>query len=646
MVRLMKDLLAESARETFVGRSEELEVLAQLFSDGPRVIFVHGIAGVGKTSLLNVLAESLREKNVAVFNLDCRSIEPTERGFLHALSSSIGGSVNESSEASAHLQLLGRDVLLSLDNYESFRLLDTWLRQVFIPHMPDNVRFIISGRDAPLHSWFTTQGWHGVVRNIPLGPLNDAESVTLLVDQGATEHDARSINRFALGHPLALKLAAIVSMETGVDNNLSALGFQRVFEQLMKLYLADVHDPATRRALDAASVVRRITVSLLEAMLPDLPAQDLFVQLRSLPFVENDHDGLRLHDLVQQSISATLQATDPNRYQQYRRAAWQQLSSEARRTGAAGLWRYTADLLYMIANPVVREAFFPTSDQRLVVEPAEPADGPAILELSQFHESTQGTELLQMWWKHLPGGFQIVRDIGGRVVGFYFMFDPANVRQDVIAKDPIVEKWSKHLQEEPLPDHQRALFLRRWLSKDDGEKPGPVQAACWLDIKRTYMGMRPQLRRVYLALSDFTPYLAVASRLCFQPLKVPIEVEGILFSSAVLDFGPGSVDGWLARLGTVELGIEEKLLDPEAHEIVIDGERVKLTKLEFEVLQYLHQHEGKAVTRASLVENVWGWKHTGSNVVEAVMRTLRKKLGTRSSSIETIRGLGYRFRSL
>jgi DNA-binding response OmpR family regulator len=99
-------------------------------------------------------------------------------------------------------------------------------------------------------------------------------------------------------------------------------------------------------------------------------------------------------------------------------------------------------------------------------------------------------------------------------------------------------------------------------------------------------------------------------------------------------------------LGAAELGIEPEILDTQSHELVLDGQRVKLTKLEFEVFRYLYTRKGTAVSRASLVEDVWGWKHTGSNVIEAVMRTLRKKLGDKSESIETIRGLGYRFRNI
>lgn len=101
------------------------------------------------------------------------------------------------------------------------------------------------------------------------------------------------------------------------------------------------------------------------------------------------------------------------------------------------------------------------------------------------------------------------------------------------------------------------------------------------------------------------------------------------------------------RYAAAELGRDgEEVFDEQAHELMIDNGRVKLTKLEFDVFHYPYQRRGKAVTRASLTEDVRGWKQTGSNVIEAVIRSLRKKLGVRASAIETIRGSGYRFRGL
>jgi hypothetical protein len=151
---------------------------------------------------------------------------------------------------------------------------------------------------------------------------------------------------------------------------------------------------------------------------------------------------------------------------------------------------------------------------------------------------------------------------------------------------------------------------------------------------------------VYLTVHDLALYAPAAQKLCLQPItEAETEIDGVCYHTAMLDFGPLSVDGWLAGLVADELGVEgDDLLDAESHELVLGARRVKLTKMEFEVFLYLYKRENKPVTRVSLIEQVWGAKYNGSNVIEAVMRSLRKKLGDRALAIETIRNVGYRFR--
>ena len=84
-------------------------------------------------------------------------------------------------------------------------------------------------------------------------------------------------------------------------------------------------------------------------------------------------------------------------------------------------------------------------------------------------------------------------------------------------------------------------------------------------------------------------------------------------------------------------------VDEANRELVRDGERVALTPLEFGVLRYMLDHSGQVVTRDTLIDHVWEQKFSGSNVVDAVMRALRKKLGRWAPSIETVVGHGYRF---
>ena len=89
-------------------------------------------------------------------------------------------------------------------------------------------------------------------------------------------------------------------------------------------------------------------------------------------------------------------------------------------------------------------------------------------------------------------------------------------------------------------------------------------------------------------------------------------------------------------------------LDGDARELVLDGRRIALTKLECDVLRHLRERGGRPVTRESLLRDVWGYEWTGgSNVVEVAVSGLRRKLGDRAAAaLETARGAGYRLREL
>jgi pimeloyl-ACP methyl ester carboxylesterase len=89
---------------------------------------------------------------------------------------------------------------------------------------------------------------------------------------------------------------------------------------------------------------------------------------------------------------------------------------------------------------------------------------------------------------------------------------------------------------------------------------------------------------------------------------------------------------------------ERPRLDSANCALLLDGERVPLTPLELGVFEHLARNRERVVPRADLVAAVWKQASTGSNVVDAVVRTLRKKLGRYRDRIETVTGHGYRFR--
>lgn len=152
---------------------------------------------------------------------------------------------------------------------------------------------------------------------------------------------------------------------------------------------------------------------------------------------------------------------------------------------------------------------------------------------------------------------------------------------------------------------------------------------------------------MYLGLTDVAPYAAVAEGLGIRVLdEPPTAIGDQSISSLELDMGPRSVDGWLARLAAAEISAEDDgLLDERRRALVLNGHTTDLTRKEFEVMRYLTLRQGVAVTRAELLNDVWGITHDGSgNVVDVIVAALRKKLGASSSVIETVHGHGYLYR--
>jgi two-component system, OmpR family, response regulator len=84
-------------------------------------------------------------------------------------------------------------------------------------------------------------------------------------------------------------------------------------------------------------------------------------------------------------------------------------------------------------------------------------------------------------------------------------------------------------------------------------------------------------------------------------------------------------------------------LDPATREVRRDGEPVQLTPKEFALLEYLLRHQGRPLSRATLMEHVWGIRFDpGTNVVDVFINALRNKLDPERELIQTVRGVGYR----
>jgi two-component system, OmpR family, response regulator len=88
-------------------------------------------------------------------------------------------------------------------------------------------------------------------------------------------------------------------------------------------------------------------------------------------------------------------------------------------------------------------------------------------------------------------------------------------------------------------------------------------------------------------------------------------------------------------------------IDPIGREVLLSGQIISLTSLEFDILYCLASHPNRVWSRADLIHEVWGYDYIGDNrVVDVHVGQIRKKIETDTANpdfIQTVRGIGYKF---
>jgi two-component system phosphate regulon response regulator PhoB len=120
----------------------------------------------------------------------------------------------------------------------------------------------------------------------------------------------------------------------------------------------------------------------------------------------------------------------------------------------------------------------------------------------------------------------------------------------------------------------------------------------------------------------------------FSPRELVLRIKKLLARVKTADEPIGHL-----RFGELEI-------DVPRHEVKIKGQPVVLTATEFKLLEILARRRGRVQTRERLLQDVWGYENPiDSRTVDTHMRRLREKLAMTADYLETIRGVGYRFKA-
>ncbi len=299
----------------FYSRKTELDFLAQIFlHDGPDIIGVHGVAGVGKSSLLR---QFLKQSPELTLLLNCQLIKPASEAFIHHLAQAaedIGVSLNHIANNEA-----GRLIIL-LDHFESIQILESWLRLDFIPLFKKRIKLVFASRVAPDDQWVINPPDLYRYRSLKLTGLSDIESVAYLLQAGHSESNAIKINVFTNGHPLALRLTSNAILEQPT-HDIADIALSHAQQTLINYFLNDIENVLLKQATEAIACADHVNETILAEMLNLNDASDLYQQLSSLEFVEHYQDGLRLSNPLKQALVSSLKMRSPQLLNQYRKSA-------------------------------------------------------------------------------------------------------------------------------------------------------------------------------------------------------------------------------------------------------------------------------------------------------------------------------------
>lgn len=110
------------------------------------------------------------------------------------------------------------------------------------------------------------------------------------------------------------------------------------------------------------------------------------------------------------------------------------------------------------------------------------------------------------------------------------------------------------------------------------------------------------------------------------------------------------VNAVLRRTITQEKEVREfngLTIDYNGHQVIIEGEIIDLSPKEYELLIYLSENYGRALSREQILDKVWGYDYYGDlRTVDTHINRLRIKLSSKSDLVHTVRGYGYKFEEL
>ncbi|MGH3350058.1 MAG: ATP-binding protein [Nocardioides sp.] len=587
--RPLSELLVARRKRGFVGRDAELELMRDALARAVppfSVLYMYGPGGIGKSSLVDVIADLAAETGATIARVDGREVSPEPTAVLGVLAESL-----DVPDGGAAITTPGRPVIV-LDTYERLAPLDDWVRTKLLPRLPATAVVVIAGRAPPDASWRADPGFGDLLRVVSVRNLTPAEGREYLLAKKVEPARHEEILQVTHGHPLALALLTDHVARGGepvvdpMPPDLVATLMQRVVEAVP----SELH----RRALEVCALARVTTEALLRDALEVDDAHDLFEWLHGLSFIHAGAEGLYPHDLARDLLDANLRWRDPATYKQVFRGVWTHIRRLLQSTTGRAQQQAIFDLKFVFRNlPDVLSPVDWASWGGFYPEPAAPRDREAIINLVQAAEGVASAAIAEHWLDRQPEGFRVLRHHSGSIRGVVALIDLTRASAEDLAADPGADAaWRFARRSGPSRPGEVVTQTRFVIDQEAYQEPSPTLNAVPVLTLQQYL-CTAELSWDFLTLAEpdrWNDYFAVAD--LPRAEGADFEVGGRRYGLFAHDFRRVPVDAWL------ELVTERALARDATPEPTAAGrpQPLVLSQPEFkqavkQALHDLHRHD-------------------------------------------------------
>ena len=488
--------LAHARKRVFVGREQEQRLWAQALDAEVApfaLLWLTGPGGVGKTALLSRLGEIAATAGRRVVELDARHLDSSPGDFhelvmRHAAPAMMSPAVEDPHGFAALHETSG---VLMIDTAEELGLLETWLRDAFLPSLPTTWLVVLAGRTAPDAFWHADAGWRALMRVEVLENLSTAESTAFLQKRGVPEDAHPPLLAATQGHPLALSLVAD-AVQSGTAGAEVGLEDPDVMTTLLHHFSHNAPDARHRLALHLAAHMRVVNESTLRHALREGDVADLYDWLLSLSFSIVGTEGLYLHDIAAQTLDCDLRKRDPEAYLEMHRRACELLLRQLREQ--TGLARERAALNYHWLhryNPVMRPLQDWGSTRLIDSGRLQEADRIQLVEMTRSLLGEETAGAMAFWAERQPQAFMIVREKTGTVRGYVctvVLTEEETKDPNVLRADPRLSPLLSHMETyAPLRTGER-LGIQCWLHYGDQDDVSRMLAPLAIAFNAVWLG--------------------------------------------------------------------------------------------------------------------------------------------------------------